>query len=465
MTITVPLVAPVITAVEDDGLSPKISGTCWPGATLKLKYSDSTNEHSPNGANGTWTFKRSTGFSPDKEHTVTVIQTVGGQQSPPASQTFTVRPDRLVITEPRQNEETHYDKVVRGTDGYLGATVQLRDAQFDRPLGAPKLLTAHGAWFIELQKLEFRKYQIDATQTIFGRQSAPSDLLDFFVVLVPPVIEVPAQDQSLTRTSTISGTGEAYGQVTIWRENPREVLYPNIPVSREGRWQAQVTWPIGNYTAIARQTFESHESRDSPSRTYKVVPAAPFIESPGQGAHIGRSFAVSGFAFPGDTVTVSLTGSWGTVSASAQVLEDRTWSLTLDTDQPGGAVSLVAVSSRDGFESAPSAVRSVVHGTYLPSIDEPLPGSWVANPPSFAGKGRTGVGRVTLWYNPEISLAQDIPVANGTWRGDATLELPSRGCRGLFHQTITDGADASTHSDWVYSKRFEINPKGQETKS
>ncbi|AVX90754.1 hypothetical protein PkP19E3_21660 [Pseudomonas koreensis] len=456
MTITVPLLAPIITAVEDDGLSPKISGTCWPGATLSLKYSDSATEHRPVGTSGTWTFKRDAGFAPDKQHTVTVIQTVAGRPSPPASQMFSVSPEKPVITEPDENADTHYDMTVRGINGYSGATLQLRDAQFGRNLGEPKQLTTHNAWFIELKKLEFRKYQIDAVQTIAGRPSLPSAVRSFFVVLVPPVIEVPAPNQSLARTSTLSGTAEPFGHVTIRRENSSEILLDKVPVDSLGKWRAEVTVPVGNYTVKGRQFLETHESKESAPRTYKVVPAAPVIESPGRGVHVGRQVVVSGFGYPGDTVLVTLTGNGGTVRASAPVLDDRTWSLMLETGQSLGPADLVAVASRDDFESAASAALPVVLGTYLPTIDEPAPGFWVENPLRFVGKGRTGVGRVVPWFNPETALSAGIAVTAQGWRGEATQpQLPGgQWCR--FQQTITDAADGSTVSDWVESERFEI---------
>ncbi|WP_131671139.1 hypothetical protein [Pseudomonas parakoreensis] len=456
MTITVPLLAPVITDVEDDGLSPKISGTCWPGATLSLKYSDSANEHRPVGTSGTWTFKRDAGFAPDREHRVTVIQSVAGRPSPPASQAFSVSPEQLVITEPTENTDTHYDMTVRGVNGYNGATLQLRDAQFGRNLGEPKRLTNHNSWFVELKKLEFRKYQIEAVQTIAGRPSLPSAVRSYFVVLVPPVIRVPAPNQSLARTSTLSGTAEPFGQVTIWRENPSEILLDKVPVNFVGEWRAEVTLPVGNYTVKGRQFFETHASRESPPRTYKVVPAAPVIESPGRGVHIGRQVVVSGFGYPGDTVLVTLTGSRGTTRASAPVLEDRTWSLTLETGQSVGPANLVAVASRDDFDSAASAALPVVLGTYLPAIDEPAPGFRVENPLRFVGKGRTGVGRVVPWFNPDTVLSAGIAVTAQGWSGEATQPLLPGGQWCRFQQTITDAADGSTVSDWVESERFEI---------
>jgi len=446
-----------ISAIEEDGLSPKISGTCYPGAGLILTFSDSNTEHRPDGGNGTWRFQRSNGFAPGREYTVTVIQSVAGMSSLPASRAFLVRPHKPVITEPNENDETHYDLTVRGTKGCNGATLQLRDAQYGRALGEPKLLRADGDWFIELKKLAFRKYQIDATQTIADKESLRSDIRNCFVVLLPPVIEVPAANQSLARTSMVSGTGEPNGQVSVWREGESLPLLDNVPVSGEGKWQAEVTLPVGTYTLKARQAFQDQASKDSPLRTYNVVPAAPLIESPGRGVHVGRSVVVSGFGYPGDTVTVTLSGGKNTLLGRSVVRDDRSWTLTLEADQPGGTHNLRAVAVRDGFESADSAAHPVVLGTYLPGIDEPAQGRWVENPLDLAGKGRVGVGRVTTWYNPEQPLRSDIAVTAQGWSAQATQALRHGGQWCRFQQSITDGADSSTLSDWVESGRFDIS--------
>ncbi|MBK5342452.1 hypothetical protein JFU48_13780 [Pseudomonas sp. TH49] len=455
MTISVPLVAPQISVIEDDGLSPKISGRCWPGAVLRLTYSDDTTVHEPDGASGNWAFKRPVGFAPDKEHTVTVIQTVAGNASPAASQTFRVSPEKLLITEPAENTEAGRTLLVRGEQGFNGATLQLRDAQFGWALGAPKQLTSQGAWFVELSGLEFRTYQIDATQTIGDRPSARSDVRTFDVVLLPPVIEVPAPGQALPRTAMLSGTGDPYGQVSVWREGVPEPLLDKIPVSAEGQWQAEVVLPVGTYTLKARQFLDNRESKDSPSLTYRVVPAAPFIESPGRDTFVGRSVVVSGFGDPEDTVTASLTNSKGSVLGSAPVLEDRTWTLTLVLSQAAGRYNLQAVSSRDGYESDASVAHPVLLGTYLPGIDEPAAGAWVAGQFELAGTGRAGVGQVVSWYDPGQILSANIAVTAQGWRSQGGQGLRAGGHWCRFQQTVTDGADGSTLSDWVESGRFD----------
>ncbi|MBV4485404.1 hypothetical protein HU727_007360 [Pseudomonas sp. SWRI153] len=451
LLVTIAPLAPVINDIPPGEVSPLIDGTCWPGAVVKLKYSDQPAiEHLASVTGGVWSYRRTDPFTPEN-YTVTVTQTAADQLSPPASKTFTVlKPIPKPTIDPLE-AEVGRDLIVTGGNGLKDATLQLRDAQFDRPLGQPKLLTSDGPWSIELKTLEFRHYTIDAQQSLDGRQSLRSEPVSSIVVLLPPTFEVPQPGSDLPRTSQLSGTGMPRGRVEVWLVGATEPLLKDIAVSAGGRWEAEVTLPIGVTTIRAKQFFEVQTSRDSPLLTYNVVPAAPFIETPTVDEHIGPRVVVSGFGVPGDTVTVKLGES---PLGSSPVLEDRTWSVTVTLDHPGGVCGLVVAASSGDFESSASA-RSVVLGTYLPSIDVPAAGRWVNNPVVFEGLGRQGVGQVVSWYNPDVKWSANLPVGAGGWQGEAIQPLPGGGHWGRFKQTITDGAGAATVSDWVESERFE----------
>jgi hypothetical protein len=455
IAVDIPPEAPVISPIEGDGQPLVFKGTCLVNAALSLKFSDSATEHKPDGRTGNWTFQRSTDFALDKEHTATLIQTIAQQDSLPALREFSVYPNKLIITEPAENAEVARDIVVSGNNGEKGALLQLYDAQFEQPLGVEKALTADGRWEVALENLEFRKYQINARQKILGKESRPSDERNFFVVLKPPLIDVPQQDQPLPRTFTISGIGMPFGQVAIWSQGEPAPLLEKIPVNSSGEWKAELTMSVGSYIFKARQFFQTHESKDSPLRSFKVVPAAPIIESPGKGSHVGQSFVASGFGVFGDLITLALNGSKRVVLGSTPVLEDRSWSLTLTLDAPPGICNLVAIASCDGFESSESAVHPVVQGTYLPGFGKPAIGQWVQSPISFAGKGRPGVGRITNWYDPDVLLSTNIPVTPQGWQSAAGQPLRDGGHWCRFQQTIVDDADGATLSDWIESGRFE----------
>jgi hypothetical protein len=253
------------------------------------------------------------------------------------------------------------------------------------------------------------------------------------------------------------GKGMSGGSVTIWLEGAAEPLVSDVPVDNDSNWKVEVILPVGFKNIQAGQTFEDQTSLKSEMLSFSVVPAAPSIETPVVGAHIGRRTVVSGFGVSGDTVTVALSQATRTVLGTSVVQQDRTWSVMLEFDQPGGDYALVAVASSDGFDSADSPARPVVLGTYLPVFESPAAGQWISDPVGFNGQGRAGVGEVQSWFDPDLKWAPDLPVATA-WQGRATQPLPHGGNWCRFKQTITDDADGATVSDYVESKRFEVLP-------
>lgn len=462
--VTIALLAPEITGVTVDELQAEVSGRCWAGAVITLKFSDSADLHKPTVNNGTWVFKRPTPFTPAADYTVTATQTFADlEPSPAVTQTFTIKLPTPRITGPDDKADVWRDFTVRGDKGYKGATMQLRDAQFGRALGEPKVLAEDGEWSIDLTGLDFRLYTIDAQQTLNQRSSERSQTREFNVVLVPPIITVPMENGELPRTSTLSGWAMPGARVEVRLKDVAEPLLENIAVNYEGRWKGEVTLPVGAKTIWARQTFDKWTSKVSLPLNYNVVPAAPFIETPATGEHTGRRVVVSGFGVAGDSVTVRLGDVAQTVLGESPVLADRTWSVTVEFDQPGGHYPLVAVASSGEFKSADSVVRPVVLGTYRPSIDVPAQGQWVSHPVGFKGQGRPGVGQVVSWFNPDLVWAPGLPVTGGNWQGGAPQSLPRGGQWCRFRQSITDGADGATVSDWVESKRFESEPPTAES--
>ncbi|MFJ2363011.1 hypothetical protein ACIPIN_04695 [Pseudomonas sp. NPDC087697] len=458
VAVTIPPLAPVITNLVENELSPTITGTCWRGAEVNLVFSGSSTVHKPSGASGSWTFRRDISFAPEVTHTVTVTQTAAGQTSPSVSRTFTVQKPLLkpVITEPQKDQEVGRELIVRGTAGVKGATMRLRDAQFDRPLGEPKVLISDGDWSMELKGLEFRKYTIDARQSIGSRDSIRSEYCFFEVVVLPPTITVPTPGGDLPRTSTMSGTGIPGGRVEVWLQGNAQPLLSNILVGENGRWEGEVTLPIGAKTILARQTLnQERPSKDSPRLTYNVVPAAPFIETPAEAERVGRQVVVSGFGYSGDTVAVAFADAPQTLLGQAPVV-DRTWSVRVTLDRAGGAQRLMAVQSRDGFKSVQSPARSVLLGSYLPTIDKPEQGRWVTDPVGVAGKGRVGTGELVSWFNPDRVWASGVPVTAQGWQRSVAQPLPNGGNWVRFRQVIQGETGGS---DWAESERFEVGPQ------
>lgn len=458
LSVTIAPLAPVITRMIDNETTPSFEGTCWTGAQVNLKFSDDQNVCPAVVVGGTWSYSRATPFEIDITHTLTATQRVGDQDSPPATWPFSVnrKLPTPMFTAPEYNEEVGRDLLVEGTCGVVGGQVQLRDVQFESDLGKSEILTMDGDWSVELKGLQFRPYQIKAVQVMGSRESKYSETHEFEVVVLPPVIEVPAPEGAIARTAIISGAGMPNARVDVYLEGSAEPLLRGLLVNPEGRWRSEaVTQEIGHKKIWARQTFEERLSKDSPHQAFRVVPAAPFIETPVAIEQVGTQVVVSGFGYVGDEVAVAFSDEPGTVLGRASVRNDRTWSVAVELNRPGGNYSLIAVQSRGEFHSSPSEDRPVVLGSYVPSVDVPAPGRWVSDPVGFAGQGKTGRGVLVSWFNPERVLAKEIVVTNEGWQGQTSLRLPPGGHWVRFKQVIHSEA-SWTESDWAESARFEV---------
>ncbi|UHC82929.1 hypothetical protein LS633_03630 [Pseudomonas sp. NIBR-H-19] len=454
--VTIAPQAPTIELPVEEGLSPTFSGTCWPGAVVTVSFSDDATTYPATENAGTWAFRRPTSFVPDVTHAITVTQTVVTLTSPPATEDFTVLQPMLqpLITHPAKGSSVGRDITVMGSKGMKGATMQLFNEQFGRPIGDAKVLVADGEWSIDLMALDFGLCTLSAQQTLNNRPSLKSDPHAFTVVLLPPLIEVPMENGDLPRISRLSGLATAGAKVQVLLQGSAEPLLSNVTVDAEGHWEGEVTLPVGAKVIRARQFFAGKTSEDSRPLSYNVVPAAPYIETPVIGEHVGRRVVVSGFGIAGDTVTVRCADT----PQSTVVLSDRSWSVTYDFGSLiAGQQVLLVEASLDIYTSA-AAQRPFELRTFKPTIDEPEAGRWVSHPVAFAGQGRAGSGEVVSWYNPDITLVKAVPVVDGKWRGESTQPLPETASWCRFRQTLIDSSDGATSSDWTDSSRYEVEP-------
>jgi hypothetical protein len=454
-TVNVPPLAPGLNDPVEAGMSPKLSGTCRPGATVYIRYSDDNEvAHAAKVTGSTWSFQRAEPFAPNVLHTVTVTQVVAEQTSAAASKTFTVKQTVLtpVITRPGEGEKVGREVTVEGTDGMKGATLQLTDAQYSEETGLPFLVEEDGEWAVKLSDLPFGPFTVYAVQTLNQIPSEKSELRRFQVVLLPPQLTVPSPGGKLPRNGILEGRGMPSGWVNIWLGGGVEPWLKNIRVDENGDWQRGVELPLGRNTMRARQYFDfagtTHESEDTQDLMFDVVPAAPFIETPLLHERVGRWVVVSGFGVPGDTISVEL----GNDMQSTVVLEDRTWSVGVSPDLDDGDMALIVKAKLGDFESDATR-RDVVTGTYLPVISKPAAGRSISEPVVFAGMGEEGSGQVAAWFNSEIKLTPALTIEQGQWRGisDTSSRPGGNWCR--FRQTITPGAKLS---EWGLSARFEV---------
>jgi hypothetical protein len=452
--VTILPLAPGLDDPSEEGLEPEFSGTCLPGATVSITFSDDTETYVATVTGTTWTFQRLTPFEANIEHTVEVTQTILDLPSKPASKTFTVHRVMLqpLIVAPASGTEVGYHVILEGDNGMQGAMMQLHDSQMGGTLGAPIELLEEGKWSIELRDLELRHYFLHAQQTLNGQESTNSAEHLLKVVVPPPRFTTPIPGGKAPRTSKIVGTGRPGARVEVWLQGATEPLLTDILVNALGDWEAEVSLPVGITIIWAFQIFVlngiAQRSQPNERLRYKVVPAAPFIETPTANDHIGRRGVVSGFATSGDTVTVTL----GRDQASVEVRENRTWSVTLEPGQVEGNHELKVVAACEGFESD-SAKRMVQLATYPPTIEIPAPGRRVSNPVLFAGKGRPGIGVLVDPFNPDKIWVASIQ-ADPDWKGQAEHALSPGGNWCCFRLLPSESDPIG--SDGVVSQRFEV---------
>ncbi|WP_435037839.1 hypothetical protein [Pseudomonas neuropathica] len=451
LKVIIPPLAPGVDAPPEEGLTPTFSGSCWPDAVVKIKFSDSEAIFDATVSGDIWSFKRPDPFTGGVTYTIEAIQAVAGQPSEPACRTFSVYRELLqpVIKTPLPDEETDSDLTVTGDNGLSGASMQLWDARDNKSLGSPVILVEDGLWSIALSGLAVDRWYISAQQTLNNRPSEHSDVREFNVVVMPPEFCNPLPDSDLPRTSTLSGKGRPGALVTVWSEGLAEPLLRDVLIGPNGFWDGSVTLAVGDKVIWANQTFEGKTSKPSPEVSCRFVPHAVLPESPTPQEHLGNAVTVSGFAVPGDQITL-MRGA--TELGQTPVLADGSWSITATLEPPDGAVTLSTVASCGEFPSAPSEWVSQV-GLYLPAFTKPEAGHWVSPMVTFTGLGNPGVGKLMAWYNPDVVLAASVTVTAAGWmaRPPEPLAGGAQWCR--FEQTFSTGTPISDCSE---SGRFDV---------
>jgi hypothetical protein len=456
--------APTISSVVLEDFSPRIKGTCWPGASLSLTYTGQTT-HPVSSADGNWEFRRDIKFKPGK-HSFSVIQTFGGQDSVAAGpETFTVETPKPVITFPGNQQETGLRPEIEGTNGYDGATV----AVFDNKVGGPALgqtiVPASGVWTVNLSKdLTLGEHDIYALQT-FEKQDSQRSASVLFNVMVPvPSIVVPVNNRDYGRRSEFSGTALPGAKVTLYLvENPglpneteTEYLPPGgVVVDVNGNWKANVFFEqVGSKNLRIKQAFAGG-TRASVTRTFRTVTNAPLIESPNAGESVNPAAVVlSGHSFPGDKVKVRRKG-YTEVIGDFLVDADGRWSgmltRTLAGDSP---YSLEAWSTRDNHGGEISEAATILlQDLANPLIVYPTDGDVLVSRVVFSGRGMPGATiQVADLFNPSINHAPMTTVdQSGKWSVEGNTDLAPGPNWVVVQQTL-----GGKKSPWVRSGRFMI---------
>jgi hypothetical protein len=448
---------PSIDTITDNGLSPDFAGTCWKGAVVNLTFSGSATVYPVPDADkdGRWTYRRPAPFAPGS-YTVKATQTFGGQTSNEFTKNFSVAVPRPVI-KPMAPPVGH-EPIIEGSGGYVGAEITIYNYLTNQPLG--KALVTADAWSVPPLALEFRDYQIYAIQSFNGLSSEHSELISFKAELLPPIVNTPQPVDTVARSFRIEGLackkiGIEVASVEVWLEGGTEP-WARIPVNYAGVFWFNATLPLGTHTLRFRQRITSAESAFGKNLVLGVVPAKPVIETPAESEAIESRLAVSGFGYPGDTVSVAFADALEVILGTTQVEQNGTWSLWLSLDRPAGHPSLVVQQSFENHLSGWTAPRPVELRTQPPQFTTPLPGRWVEPKPTFAGTSWAGA-KIELrdWSNPDISLTISHAV-DDAWEATPTNDLRPNEHWVCATQSAQQSGGVTQVSASADSPRFEV---------
>ncbi|MBN3863867.1 hypothetical protein HCU66_16635 [Pseudomonas frederiksbergensis] len=452
--VVIPAQRPDIDDIVENGQSPQISGRCWRGAVVTLKFGNDPTPHPvpDTDNNGQWTFRRAAPFLPGT-HTFTVTQTFGGQTSDEASGTFEIDVPQPMITPPPGGQVGHLPGL-NGTQGIVGCIIKVFDNVTLELLGEVTVASAN--WTVSLKELEYTTYTVFAVQSLGDKASEPSPTVTFEVVLFAPSITRPTPPRNEPRALMIEGkaigkSGIDLAQVEVEVDGvarPRIVAHPDT-----GLYQLNLNLPVGLHQVRCRQFMRDEASPFSELVQFTVVPGAPLIETPAVNETVaGTTVVVCGFGYGGDTVEVALASAPGAPLGTAVVQPDGTWSCTIVIPDTSGAHSIVATQRLGEYVSDKSPERSIVLPAEAPTFIAPSEGSWNQNPPAFGGGAREGAQvEVRAWYNAEDKLVQGIPVSGGAWAGESGRPLAEGGNWAQAVQTV-----AGKTSMAADSPRFEI---------
>ena len=447
--------APTISSVVLEDFSPRIKGTCWPGASLSLTYTGETT-HSFSSADGNWEFRRDSKFKPGK-HSFSVIQTFGGQGSVAAGpETFTVETPKPVITFPGKQQETDFRPEIKGTNGYEGATVAVFDNKVEGPALGQTIVPASGVWTVSLSKdLTLGEHDIYALQT-FETQASERSVSVRFAVKVPKPLLTPVPNNYYPRRSTFSGTGWPGAAVKLSFDGVDYPVTGGIKVDANGQWSALVFLEqLGGKTLKITQTYGGGDG-ESVNYAFVTVTNAPTIESPSAGEWVDPlSMVVSGYTHPGDTVVVRRLGAGAGDNLGAFLADSEgRWSGTVKKIEGDTNYSYWAYSTKSSIGGDPSDTAVVnLQDLTAPLITNPSGGEVVVSRVVFSGRGLPGATiQVADLFNPSINHAPMTTVdQSGKWSVEGNTDLAPGPNWVVVQQT-----SGEKKSPWVRSGRFII---------
>ena len=261
--------------------------------------------------------------------------------------------------------------------------------------------------------LAYGTHTLAVSQTVNAVESSQTASRSITVAPAAPTLTAPADGSSTVGTGVdVSGSAEPAATVTAYVDG---VSAGTVAADASGAFDVTIAIGYGAHSISVSQTLNGIESSQSAAHAFTVVPAAPTLTAPADGATLGSTtVAVSGTAVPNATVDVS-DGSVVVATTSADASGAFATTVTLGL----GPHSLTATQTVNGETSASSAARAVTVDV-PPTLATPADGALIAS--SSIGVSGTALPSTAVHvFAGAADVGSFVADAGGAWSGTIAL--------------------------------------------
>ncbi|HEX9774342.1 MAG TPA: Ig-like domain-containing protein [Actinomycetota bacterium] len=370
---TIPPGAPVVlTPAEGEAISSHsilVSGTAEPGVTVEITRDGDVLGTTTADESGAWS---TTLILPDDDYTIVVTARDAGGNEASTVRSFvvdTIPPDLPVFTDPEHESFLNDPSVFLAGTAEPGSIIELTEAM--GPVGNA-VTSGAGVWSVTIPFADGH-HTVEAVAVDQAGNRSPRSLGRSFTVdtvaPAPPVITEPAPASTiLANQVTVKGTAEPNTAIAL--EEAGDEL-TRTASGEDGFWSTKVMLANGVHTLEAITIdLAGNVSAGNPTVTFTVdgtgdvaAPDPPVIDYPAENDAVPASFAVSGTAEPGATVTIYENDA----AIADGTANDGFFELQVAM---GDGVHQITATATDpsGNESAPSSVRTFTVDGFRPEV-------------------------------------------------------------------------------------------------